>query len=304
MRVFGRLLIALAVLLPVLVAVAGAAGGASGSDGTAVMKCGPWKGAMRATPGLTHTPSDQDVDAHGRVYGCNKAGGGGTYKARLHATNATCGHFSLSGTGQFDWANGKRSTANLVFQQQPSEPYKYLVSGQITSGLFDTLVLRSFLRFSFTFTGTGPACTATNPLTKIDFTNTHSLQLFRPRVPTTTVPRRPTTTTTDPPGTTVPRNATNVPNTTPITTQASTTTTTATPVTQEATTVSQSDSGGGSLASTGSGGAGALVGLEAVIIGGALACFGEDRRRRAARLATLRRGPRRWLHITMPPDVR
>ena len=206
MRVFGRLLIALAVLLPVIVVVAGAAGGVSGSDGTAVMKCGPWKDGMRATPGLTHTPSDQDVDAHGRMYGCNKAGGGGTYKARLHATNATCGHFSLSGTGEFDWANGKRSTANLVFQQQPSAPYKYLVSGQITSGLFDTLVLRSTLRFGFTFTGTGPACTATNPLKNIDFTSTHSLQLFRPREATTTVPRRPTTTT-DPPGTTVPRNS-------------------------------------------------------------------------------------------------
>jgi hypothetical protein len=238
MRVFGRLLIALAVLLPVMVVAAGAA---SGRDGTAVMKCMHWEDAMRATPGFTRTPSNQDVAAHGRINGCNKAGGGGMYKARLHATNATCGHFSLSGTARFDWANGKSSTANLIFQQQPAAPYKYLVIGQITSGLFDTLVVQSFLRFGYTFTGTGPACTATNPLKRMDFTNTRSLQLFQPpETTTTTVPRRPTTTT-DPPGTTVPRNTTTV----PIATQGSTTTTTATPVTQgPASTVSQSGGGG------------------------------------------------------------
>jgi hypothetical protein len=45
-----------------------------------------------------------------------------------------------------------------------------------------------------------------------------------------------------------------------------------------------------------------MIGLEALLIGAVLGCFGEDRRRRAARLAAARVGPRRWLQITMPPD--
>jgi hypothetical protein len=44
------------------------------------------------------------------------------------------------------------------------------------------------------------------------------------------------------------------------------------------------------------------VGLEAVIVGAALGCFREDRRRRAHRLLQQRMGPRSWLMMEMPDD--
>ncbi len=54
------------------------------------------------------------------------------------------------------------------------------------------------------------------------------------------------------------------------------------------------------LAFTGSNRFGALLGLESLIVGGALACLGKDRRnRRAGRSA--RRGVRSWLRVTLPP---
>jgi hypothetical protein len=295
MRVVGRLLVVLAVLVPVLLLSAQVARGSAGSgDGTAVMKCGHWKDGMRLTPGLTNTPTNQSVSGHGRVYGCNKAGGGGTFSATLHSPGATCGDYSLSGTGIFRWANGATSTATLVFQQQPTAPAKFLVSGQITSGLFDSLIVRSLLRFTLVNTGTGALCSDENPVQKIDFTNSQSLQLFTPVVPTTT--------TTFPRTTTIPQT---FPTTVPIT--AHHTTTTAPPVT----TVVQAccapvppapPPNTGALAFTGSSDANALLGLEALLIGGALACFGESRRRRTRRLLAERMGPRSWLYVTIPED--
>jgi hypothetical protein len=56
----------------------------------------------------------------------------------------------------------------------------------------------------------------------------------------------------------------------------------------------------GTLAFTGSrSGLAAMFGLEVLLIGGALACL--DRRRRFARFAAFRRGPKSFLQVTLPP---
>src|SRR5262249_16937538 len=144
MRIVGRLLVVLAILMPVTFIAERAARAADGSaNGTAVMKCMHWKDDMHLTPGLTGTARNQTVVAHGRVYGCNKAGGSGRFTANLNVSAGTCSQYSLQGTGSFDWANGDTSAATLIFQQQVVSPGKYLVSGQISSGIFNTLLVHA-----------------------------------------------------------------------------------------------------------------------------------------------------------------
>jgi hypothetical protein len=304
MRVLGRLFIVLALLLPAsfvaTLVVTQAASGVSGRAGTAVMKCMHWKDDMRLSPGLTNSPKNQVADAHGRVYGCNKAGGGGAFSATLALPAASCGRYSLQGTGQFDWANGKSSVATLVFEQQNSAPNKFLVSGEITAGLFASLRVHGWLRFSIVETGTEPGalCSSTNPAKKIEFTNSQSLQLFEPDPPPTTLPPvpPPTDPPPPPPGPTPTTAGRRVVIVFPPPTQPPP----ASPGVQQVVAYPQSPTTG-SLAFTGNG-IGALIGVEALLIGAALGFFGEDRRRRAARLARARVGPRGWLQITMPPD--
>jgi hypothetical protein len=55
----------------------------------------------------------------------------------------------------------------------------------------------------------------------------------------------------------------------------------------------------GTLAFTGSSGMAAVVGLEALLIGGALAFLDPERRQGFARFG--RRRPRKSLHVTLPP---
>src|SRR5262245_54719327 len=146
MRIVGRLLVVLAILMPVTFIAERAARAADGSaNGTAVMKCMHWKDDMHLTPGLTGTARNQTVVAHGRVYGCNKAGGSGRFTANLNVSAGTCSQYSLQGTGSFDWTNGDTSAATLIFQQQIVSPAKYLVSGQISSGVFTSLLIHSLL---------------------------------------------------------------------------------------------------------------------------------------------------------------
>jgi hypothetical protein len=298
MRVIGRLLLALAVAFPVMVVFAGAANGIG--SGPAVLDCDVWKDAMRISPGVGNTPANQTVTAHGKVFGCNKAGEGATFVATLQMTQATCANLAMSGTASFDWLDGSHSTAFLIFHPQALEPAKVHVTGSMTSGLFQGLVVTSWLRFTQDYRGTGPHCSPTNLLRRIEFTNTRSLQLLTPNV----------TTTSQPPPTTEPHNTTprTPPSTVPITNLGGPTTppTFGTPVTL----VVQGGPPGnggvvaqqfpqGTLAFTGSSsGVAAMFGFEALLVGGALACLNPERRRRRA--AYMPR-PKYFLHVTLPP---
>jgi hypothetical protein len=315
MRRIGRLLIVLAVLLPVGVVASGAANGASGGVGPAVLKCMHFKDDMIVSPGVTNTPTDQAVSGHGRLYGCNKAGGSGQFSATMHMSNATCADLSMAGSTRIDWANGKSSWATLTFTSQVAEPNKVFITGVISSGMFTGLVVQAWVRFTPVFRGTGAPCSPTNPLRKILFTNSQSYQLLTPPTTTSTVPQQPTTTTepgttsTQPPATTTTTDSTS--STVPISTQGSTVASTV-PVTGGGSTnpprgggvVVVSKSGGtGGLAFTGSNRLGALLGLESLIVGGALACYGADRRRRRLSPRSSRFDVKRWLHIELPPTA-
>jgi hypothetical protein len=325
LRSIGRFLIVLAVLLPVGVVASSAANGFIQGFGPAVMECGHFTDGLVISPGVTGVPLDQSVAGHGRLYGCNKAGGGGRFSATLHMTHATCADLSMVGSARFAWANGGFSTAQLRFAPQPTAPDKVLITGRIGNGMFSGLVVQAWVRFTRVFRGTGPVCTASNPLTLIEFSNTQSFQLGGPAPTTTTVPQHPTTTThpstsssttptsrattttTTPPAstTTEPLSTTTAPTTVPVTNAGSTAPTAlhqpsgggtpppagpGTPVAGNAT---------GALAFTGSNGLGALVGLESLIIGGAFACLGTDRRGRRA--AFRHPGAKPWLFVTLPP---
>ena len=199
MRVIGRLLLILAVALPVTWIVAiGVASGDSGS-GPAVMKCMHWKDDMFLTPGATQNPSGQQVTAKGKLYGCNKAGGGAVFTATLSMSNATCSNLAMSGNAQFDWVNGSHSSAFLNFQPQALEPNKVFIGGTMTSGAFQGLIVRAWLRFTQVFSGSGANCTANNPLKKIDFTNSQSFQLLTPNTKPSNPPPPPNPPPTNPP---------------------------------------------------------------------------------------------------------
>jgi len=164
MRVIGRLLLVLAIALPATWIVAvGVASGDSGF-GPAVLYCNHWDDDMRLSPGATQNPTNQSVSAHGKLFGCNKAGGGATFNGTLSMGSATCSSLSMSGSATFDWTNGSHSAAFLNFQQQSLEPNKVVVNGTITSGAYQGLIIRSELRFTQVYQGSGPNCSPQNPL--------------------------------------------------------------------------------------------------------------------------------------------
>jgi hypothetical protein len=299
MRVIARLLVALAVAFPISVAVtAGIAhGDANTGSGPAVLKCMHWKGSMAIAPGISDNPGDQNVSAHGKLYGCNKAGGGSQYTASLVMTQATCANLAMSGVAQFEWANGQHSTAFLAYHPQANEPKKQYVNGSITSGAFQGLIVSAWVRFTEVFNGSGVNCSSGNQLKQIKFSNTQSFQLLTPNIDTTTT--IPTTTPNTPPPTVPETNPGTVPETNP-----------GTPTTKPATVIIiRRGRGGvvvirrrfptGTLAFTGSSSVAALFALEALIIGGALVLLDPERKqRRGSRMG--RRRAKSFLKVTLP----
>jgi len=187
MRVIGRLLVLLALALPLSVALID---GPAAAD-PAVMKCMHWQDGMNISPGVGNNPSDQVISGHGRVYGCNKAGGGAQFSATLQMSSATCSNLAMRGSAQFEWSNGTHSSAFLSFD--PASGAKFTISGTITSGEFQGLVVQSQLRFTQVYDGSGPSCSPSNLLQKMEFTNSRSLQLLTPTPSTTNPPPPPPT---------------------------------------------------------------------------------------------------------------
>ena len=293
MRVIGRLLIALAVAFPLVVVLAGVA-----SAGPLVVDCRTWKDAVIIAPGVSNTPTSQTATAHGKVLHCNKTAGA-LFTATLSMPQATCANLVMSGSANFDWVDGGHSTMSLLIEPQPLEPAKARISGVVTSGRFHGLSVRSELRFTQVFTGTGAHCSPTNLLRKIEFINSRSFQLLTPKATTTTQPPGTLPSTTRPHATT--------PTTVPITNFGGPTT-----APPPATVVVQGppDNGGGvvqqfpqgTLAFTGSSSSlVATVGFEALLIGGALACLDPERRRRRWARFVHRRSPKSFLQVTLPP---
>jgi hypothetical protein len=306
MRVIGRLLLILAVAVPSMWLVAMGVASGDGGSGPAVMKCGHWDDDMFLSPGATNNPSNQQVTGHGKLFGCNKAGGGGVFNATLSMTNATCSNVAMSGSAQFDWTNGSHSSAFLNFQPQSLAPSKVVVSGTITSGAFQGLIIRSELRFTQVFQGSGPNCTPQNPLKKIEFTNSRSYQLLTPNTQPTTPPTKPPPTNpppVNPPPVNPPPN--NPPPNNPPVTQGGGPPATIVVINRfrpRRDIVIVRRFPRGTLAFTGSrSGTAAMVGLEALLLGGALACLNPDRARRMARFGRRGRTAHKFLNVTLPP---
>jgi hypothetical protein len=297
----------LAIAFPVTVALAaGADGATSHASGPAALHCGHWEDAMRITPGVGNTPANQSVTARGKLFGCTKAGGGAQYSATMQMSQATCGNLAMNGTASFAWVDGSHSTAWLSLHPQAVEPNKVYVSGSMTSGMFQGLVVSAWLRFTQVYTGTGAHCSPTNLLKHIDFTNSQSFQLLTPLVTTTTQPPGPPTTRPHP--TTTPHTP---PPTVPITNLGGPPTA---PPTNAVPIIFRGGGGGGpvaaaqppfpsgTLAFTGSSsGLAAMFGFEALLVGGALACLDPERRRRRLARFGLRRRPKSFLQVTLPP---
>jgi hypothetical protein len=294
MRVIGRLLVLLAIALPLSVAVID---GVASAD-PAVLKCMHWQDGMNVSPGVGNNPSDQVVAGHGRVYGCNKAGGGAQFSSTLQMSGATCSNLAMSGSAQFEWSNGTHSSAFLSFE--PASGAKFTISGTITSGEFQGLIVQSQLRFTQVFNGSGQSCSPSNLLQKLSFTNSRSLQLLTPTVSTTTQPQPPPT---QPPPTNPPPPPVTVvhqgqPPVVIIIDHRPRRRVVFVERRRRAIILVHQSFPTGTLAFTGSSGAAALVGLEALLIGGALACLDPNRRQGFAQLG--RRRPRKSLQVTLP----
>ena len=277
-RVIVRLLLATAAVLPLSGAFWSQPAQAAG-PGPLVLKCGRFKGVMDVSPGLSDTPADQTISAHGRVYDCHGAGGEGKFSATLRLTGATCGARRLEGArgeAQFAWADGRSSTSSLTLVPSSVSPNKAEVYGSVTSGAFLGTEVRSGMRMTDTFTGAGPHCGPTNLVRRIDFTNYHCFMLYEPRTTTTTVRHAP-----------APHHRA------ALVRQVVSPRRPAAPSPRI-----------GSLALTGTNSGGALVGLGSLIIGGAIwALAGPGRSHDAARATRRRRHRARpWLYVTIPGD--
>jgi hypothetical protein len=283
----------LAIALPLCIAVID---GVASAD-PAVLKCMHWQDGMNISPGVGNSPSDQVVSGHGRVYGCNKAGGGAQFTATLQMSSATCSNLAMRGSAQFEWSNGTHSSAFLSFD--PASGAKFTISGTITSGEFQGLIVQSQLRFTQVYTGNGESCSPSNLLQKMEFTNSRSLQLLTPTVSTTTQPTPPPN---PPPPPPPPPTVTVVqqqrPPTVVIIDRRPRRRVVVVQRRRRAIIVVHRSFPTGTLAFTGSSGTAALVGLEALLIGGALACLDPNRRQNFAQLG--RRRPRKSLHVTLP----
>jgi hypothetical protein len=291
MRVIGRLLVIVAVALPLTCVVAGVAHGDSNTgSGPAVLKCMHWKDAMKIAPGIEDNAADQAVSAHGKLYGCNKAGGGAQFTATYVMSQATCSDLSMSGVAHFDWADGGQSTVFLAYHPQANEPKKQFVNGSVTAGAFQGLVVSAWVRFTEVYNGSGVNCSSSNRLQQIHFSNTQSFQLLTPNIPTTSAPpvTSPPTTPNTPPQTVPVTNGT-VPVTTPGTVTVI--------IRRRGPVIVVRHFPTGTLAFTGSSSFAALLALEALLIGCALVMLNPERRNRASRV---RRRSKSFLKVTLP----
>jgi len=236
---------------------------------------------MDVAPGFSDVPANQTISAQGRVDGCHGAGGGGTFRASLTLAGATCGARRFEGApgeAQFVWADGRSSASSLTLVPSSVNPSKAEVYGTITSGAFVGTALRSGMRMTDTFTGSGSKCVAGDVVRRMAFTNYHCFMLYEPRTTTTTV--RPTSV----PPATQHRAA--------LVRQVVRPRTTAAPSGRI-----------GSLALTGSTSGGALVGLGSLVVGGTIwALGGRGRNPDTARTTRRRRRARPWLYVTLPGD--
>jgi len=230
---------------------------------------------MDVAPGFSDVPANQTISAQGRVDGCHGGGGGGTFRASLSLAGATCGARRFEGAqgeAQFVWADGRSSASSLTLVPSAVNSSKAEVYGTITSGAFVGTALRSGVRMTDTFTGSGSTCGAGNVVRRMAFTNYHCFMLYEPR--TTTV--RPTS----------------VPHRAALVRQVVRPRTTAAPSGRI-----------GSLALTGTNSGGALVGLGSLVVGGTIwALGGRGRNPNTARTTRRRRRARPWLYVTLPSD--
>jgi hypothetical protein len=208
----------------------------------------------------------------------------------------------MQGEAQFDWANGTHSTAFLTFDPLTGSPRKMTIGGQITSGTFQGLIVRSQLRFTQIYSGSGDPCSPGNLLRKMEFDNSRSLQLLSPNITPTTQAPPPTTPPTDGPPPTVPvTNLGTVPNTVAriVVVERTRDVFVVRRRRRAAVVIIHRRFPTGTLAFTGSSSGAAIVGLGALLIGGALAWGDPDRGQGFARFGKKR--PRKSLHITLPP---
>jgi hypothetical protein len=150
---------------------------------TTLQSCSLNKGTATISPGLTLTPvANATITAKGSLTGCTPAtatGGSGTSTSVIHLKNASCqslaaGGSTSTGTAKATWKNGKTSNGTITVATTTQAPTTATLTGKTTSGtLFNPSTTAGSVMFTAKFTGTGTACSATNPLKTLTFTSTY-----------------------------------------------------------------------------------------------------------------------------------
>lgn len=160
-----------------------------------IQACDTFKGQMIPSPEITNVLAAHTLRSSGRMSGCNRAGGGGTFSMQWTIPNSNCATLSgyrAGGSATFNWANGRVSKASISVQVLRSAPSKVAITGRVTGGDYlRDLLVEAEVRTTPVFTGTGPQCSRTNPLRKIEFTNSRSLRFGNERSASGALPTRP-----------------------------------------------------------------------------------------------------------------
>jgi hypothetical protein len=160
-----------------------------------IQACDTFKGQMIPSPEFTNALSPHTLRSSGRMSGCNRAGGGGTFSMQWSIPNSNCATLSgyrSSGSATFNWANGRVSKASINVQVLRSAPSKVAITGRVSGGdYWRDLLVDAEIRSTPVFTGTGPQCSRSNPLRKLEFTNSRSLRFGNERSASGVLPTRP-----------------------------------------------------------------------------------------------------------------
>lgn len=160
-----------------------------------IQACDTFKGQMIPSPEYTNVLANHTLHSSGRMSGCNRAGGGGSFTMQWSIPNSNCASLSgyrSSGSATFNWANGRVSKASISVQVLRSAPSKVSIIGRVTGGdYWRDLLVDGEVRTTPVFSGTGPQCSRSNPLRKLEFTNSRSLRFGNERSSSGALPARP-----------------------------------------------------------------------------------------------------------------
>src|SRR5579871_2189675 len=166
MRIFSRVLVTAALLVPAGVLIAQppafAAGGTS---------CKTQTGVANITPGLGTTAKPQTIASTTTISGCVGGGvTGGTSKSTVHLPASSCANLTGVSTSKLTetitWNTKKTSTVSATETANKPAVQEATIAGTVTAGLFVGQKVSTVVKFTIS----KGSCTDAHPLTQLKIT--------------------------------------------------------------------------------------------------------------------------------------